>query len=155
MKNFNKLFGSLFLAFGVMGMASLCSASSGGVRSPKQMFEQQYTIAISSVTPFTVLESTSGIAKPGAVYQLILSTGTAGDYVVLFDTSTATTLSIVGATPSVAQMGPRYFYGSTSANTVITFDPPLIFFNGLMVGSSSSTDSFGVTYELGRGLSGN
>lgn len=157
MKNMNKLFCGLLLAFGVL-LATREVKASVGVRAPKQMYELNYTTAISSVTAFTVLESTSGIQKAGAVYQLILSTGASGDYVILFDTSTATGLVLGppsgGATQAPSQIGPRYYFSSTSANTTIVFDPPLQFYNGLMMYESSATNAAGVSYELGRGLNG-
>lgn len=153
MKNLSKLLGSLLLGVGILVMGSRAEATVG-VRAPKAGAELSYTTVISSVTPFTVLESTSGITKPGAVYQLILSTGVSGDYLVLFDTNSATG-NVLGTGQLADQLGPRYFYSSTSANTVITFDPPLIFFNGLYAVNSAGTESAEIVYEVGRSLTGN
>lgn len=162
MKNFNKLFGSLLLAFVVMGLASIHSGAASGVRSPKKSYLYAYSTAISSITPFTVVESTSGIFKSGAVYQLNLSTGATGDYFVLYDTNAAnasalsTPCSAAALTNCMYQLGPRFFYQSTGTvtSTSITFDPPLYFENGLMIWGSAANEEVSVTYELGRGLSG-
>lgn len=131
-----------------------------GVRSPKESVLFGYSTAISSVTSFTVLESTTTspfvIRKPGAVYQVILSSGVANDFCVLYDTSTAVGLTppTLGVTNLTAQFGPRLIFGSTSQSTTYTFDPPIIFFNGLMVGCTALQDGGFLTYEQGRGLSG-
>ncbi len=154
-----KLLSLTLMVFGLSVMASKVQAAVG-VRAPKESFvATSYTTAISSVTPFTVLESTTTspfvIKKPGAVYQVTLGTGTAGAFALLFDTSTAVGLNTANAATITAQLGPRLFFGSTSANTTITFDPPLIFYNGLMVANSAATESgISITYEVGRGLSG-
>lgn len=154
MKNFKQLFASLLLTFVLLGLSH--RAEAGVVQSPKHMFTSGYTTQISSVTPFTVYQSTIGFAQPGAIYEIILSTGVAGDYVVLFDTIpfNSSALTVTSGSNSSYQLGPKFFYGSTTANTVIRFDPPIIFYSGLMVSSSGSTESFGITYEEGRGISG-
>lgn len=153
MKNLHKLFCSLLLGFGLMVVAQRSEASVG-VRGPKDSFNLSYTTAISSVTPFTVLESTSGVLKPGAVYQVILSTS-AVDYCIMFDTNSALgvqSLQPLG-TSILSQLGPRL--AMTTTNTVITFDPPLLFTNGLFVACSGTNDFATFVYELGRGLMGN
>ncbi len=159
MKNMNKLFVGLLLAFGLLAVRAEASV---GERSPQTAISFGYTSAISSVTAFTVTESTTVspfiMRKPGAVYQMVLSTAASGEYCILYDTTTATGLTTpaasVGASNYTAQLGPRIFFGSTSQNTVLTFDPPIIFFNGLMVGCSTTSAGGSITYSLGRGLSG-
>lgn len=150
-----KLLSFTLLAFGLL-CANQAQASRGSV-APKEVFlSPAYSLQITSVTPFTVLESTSGIKKPGAVYQVTCSTGVAGTFSVMFDTGTTTTTPGLSMNSNLApQLGPRLYYNSTSASTVYTFDPPLIFFNGLMIGNSAVTEAgCAVTYELGRGLTG-
>lgn len=152
-----KLLSLTLLAF---GLAMSRAEASVAARGPKDNVNIGYSTAISSITPFTVLESTTTspfvIQKPGAVYQVILGTGVAQDFCVMYDTSTA-----VGLTPPslnganyTAQLGPRMMYSSTTNNSVITFDPPLVFYNGLMVGCSALQSGGSITYEMGRGLSG-
>jgi hypothetical protein len=157
MKNFNKLIGSLLLGIGLVAFVGHDGIASVGVRSPKEGAEVAFTTAVSSITSFTVLESTSGIMKGGAIYQLILSTGVAGDFLLLFDTNSALGNASAGVGNNVQnadQLGPRYMYSSTTANTVITFDPPLLFENGLFAINSGATESAEIIYEVGRSLSG-
>lgn len=161
MKNFNKLFVGILVAFGLLVIGLNSSESSVGVRSPKAVYLYNYSTSISSITAFTVLQATSTSQnQPGAVYELNLSTGAAGDFFVLYDTIpvNAAALQTPGSAAATTnlgyQLGPRFFYSSTSANTKITFDPPLVFEHGLMIVGSSTTESASVTYELGRGLSG-
>lgn len=158
MKNMNKLFVGLLLVFGLMALASYNSNAVTVARSPKHSYLYSYSVAITSVTPFTVLQATSTLqAQPGAVYELNLSTGTAGDYIILFDSIPYSAASLANngtANNNAYQLGPRFYFGSTTANTKITFDPPLEFYNGLMVIGSSNTEQASVTYEVGRGLSG-
>lgn len=148
----NKLIKLAFAAFLVIGLKGVSEATGIAV-SPKEIKTFAYSTNVSSVTTFTTLQSTSGVTMPGAVYALYLSTGTAGDYVVLFDSTTAVG-NTVNATTITNQVGPRFYFGSTTATTIIRFDPPLLFFTGLMVGMSSAADEIGVEYETGRGLSG-
>lgn len=157
MKNLNKLFVGVFLAFGLMGIVSVNCNASVVARSPKKSYLYSFSTTISSVTPFTVLQATSTLqAQPGAVYEINMSTGTAGDFIVLFDTIpfNAQLLDTQGATGRSSQLGPHFYYGSTTANTKITFDPPLIFYNGLLMIGSSAVEQASVTYEEGRGISG-
>lgn len=141
--------GFVVLLYGA-GMASV------GVRSPKEEYNDAYTTAISSVTPFTVVESTSGILKPGAIYQVILGTAAATDYCVMFDTNSALGVASLQPLGTVItnQLGPRLTM-STTANTVVTFDPPITFSAGLFVICGPTANDFATfVYELGRGLSG-
>lgn len=163
MKNLNKLFSGLALAFGLLVVASCNSDASVVARGPKKSSSVNYTTAISSVTPFTVLEATSTLMqKPGAVYQIILATGAASDFLVLYDTIPFSTTNLTasaanGAAAGVGipyQLGVRYFYSSTTANTVITFDPPMRFFFGLMAVNSSALDSAQIIWEPGGGITG-
>ena len=151
MKTLNRWFGVLIGAFICMALGAYRSEAGTSVRSPQKVFTSGYTTVVSSVTGFSVVDSTT-LVKPGAVYQLIMSTGTAGDYIVFFDTTNTTGLSNTSVT--AAQMGPRIYFGSTTQSTVITFDPPMLFSNGLFVQMSTNTNQIGVLFEVGRGLSG-
>lgn len=160
MKNFDKLFSGLLLAFGLMCLASRLQATSAVV-SPKNTFELSYTTTVSTVTPvistFTTASNPNAAFQPGAVFEIFQSSGASGDYFQMFDSS-----STVGITcgqfasfpGSAGMLGPRFLFGSTSAETVTKLDPPLEFFNGLVVCVSSTADQASVSYELGRGLSG-
>lgn len=114
------------------------------------------------VTPFSTAVSTY-VAGPGAVYQVVLSSGAASEYVQLFDSASVVGLSATyngfsvlntSGVVSTVSLGTRLIYSSTTANTVIRFDPPLQFFNGLAVVDSAATGQASITYQLGRGLDG-
>jgi hypothetical protein len=152
MKNFNRLFVGLILAFGTVAVVQ----ATVGVRAPKSSFTTPFSLSPSSVTTFTVLESTPAvIKKPGAVYQVIMGTGASQEFLVMFDSNSALGITSTLTTPNATQVGPRLFYNAISSNTVITFDPPLIFYNGLMVIDSAITGQATIVYEMGRDLSGN
>jgi hypothetical protein len=150
-----------YLSFALVAFALILVSGKaeavGVARSPKHPFAFGYTTAITSVTLFTVLQSTTGITEPGAVYQVQLTSGVAQDFCVLYDTTTA-----VGLTPPTlanesnltAQLGTRFLFGSTTQNTTFTLDPPWEFYTGLMVACTGAQDGGMLTFEVGRGLSG-
>lgn len=157
MKNFNRLFVGLLLAFGLMGIVSL---SQGAVpRSPKEVYVLSYTTTISTVTPaISTFGVTTAAFQPGAVYQVTLSTQGANTLVVgsdffqMYDSTGSVTTC--GALPTGSTyLGSRVIFASATVTNVV-FDPPLLFHNGLVVCNSSVQDQASITYELGRGLSG-
>lgn len=156
MKNFNKLF---LLAFGLMVMVSVKSEASVVARMPKEVFVSTYTTGIVQITPAISTNAASTAAyMPGAVYQVILSSGASAEYYQLYDSTTSINI-VCGQIPAVTAgiityLGPRLLFGSTTANSVTTFDPPLVFHSGLQACDSAVTGQASVTYELGRGLSG-
>jgi hypothetical protein len=84
------------------------------------------------------------------VYQVVLTTGAAGDFVALFD--------VAAVSGQVAQtttgLKTRCIYGSTSTNTFCTYDPPLQFNNGVIVAGSAAGNNALIVYERGR-ITGN
>jgi hypothetical protein len=128
--------------------------------APKEVFVSSYTTGAVLVTP---LVSTNvipnGAYMPGAIYQVQLSSGASSEYLVMYDTTNCTGLtatSAIGNLPAQTyqNLGPRIFYSSTSANTTFTFDPPIRFDQGLCIFDSAVTGQASITYELGRGISG-
>lgn len=114
------------------------------------------------VTPYSTVVSTY-VAGPGAVYEVILSSGAASEYIQMFDSASVVGLSATfnGASVlnssgvvSTVDLGPRMIYVSTGTNTIFRFDPPLQFFNGLAVVDSAVTGQASITYQIGRGLNG-
>lgn len=77
------------------------------------------------------------------VYSVLSSTATT-DFVVLRDTNTANTTSI----PTISV--PT----SATAVTQLTFDPPIIFQNGVSVNCAAANAACGVVFENGAVLSG-
>lgn len=150
-----------FILGGLLGVflaAALQPKSADAVtnaRSPKSCVTVGYTTNLSSATSFNVWDSTNSVTKPGAVYAVYLSTGASGDYIILLDTNTGTgyTTGAQGGKVPNGQIA-RLYHGSTSANTQITFDPPIPFNTGLLIGMSASTNQATVCYEQGRGLQG-
>jgi len=144
MKTLNKLFVALILGFGLVAVRQ-ASAANYAI-APKDTYCVSFTNAISTVA-----------IGPGALYEVTLSTGASGEYVVPIDTATtvgSTLLSMHNNANPGALTGPL-FYGSTTANTQIRFDPPIHFFSGLISADSTGAGSACYTYEVGRGLSGN
>lgn len=142
------------LLFGLFGLCILAADAHAGnfAIAPMDAF----------VTPYSTSVSTY-VAGPGAVYQVNLASGAASEYIQLFDSAAVTGLSATYNGASVlnssgvvttVDLGPRLFFSSTTANTVLRFDPPLQFFNGLAVVDSAVTGQASITYQLGRGLDG-
>ena len=152
MKTMNRIFVVLLMAFVWMGCASKAQAASYA-RSPKAVFVSSSTTGSIQVTPAVSTNAVAAAAyMPGAVYQVELSTGAASEYVVLFDSANCTGLSAVVATDAITT---HLVFTSTTTNTEFKFDPPLLFEHGLCVIDSAATGAYSITYELGRGLSGN
>jgi hypothetical protein len=86
------------------------------------------------------------------VYSVILGTGAVTDYVVLLDSANAT--AAVVANQSDASYKGRFYAASTSANTNITFDPPLQLKNGLTAINSTAVMTSGISYEPGKVVQG-
>jgi hypothetical protein len=146
----------ILAAFGLFCLASRSDAATYA-RGPKEIKNIGFTTTITTITANsfnTVSLSTSSM--PGAVYDVYLGTGAAGDYCVLYDTNVALFLTApTGGQNLSSQLGPRLFMGSSAATTVIPFDPPLIFYSGLYAACTTAGDSAAVEFETGRGLSGN
>lgn len=154
-----KLLSISLLAFGILFMNQKVHAGSLP-RSPKEVFVSSYTTGAVSITPAISTNAVSSAAyMPGAVYQVLLASGAASEFVLLVDTTNCAgitaTMGSASLTPPANFLGPKLLFSSTTANTDYKFDPPMIFENGLCVIDSAVTGQYSVTYELGRGLSGN
>lgn len=101
--------------------------------------------------------STTGIAvssTSAVVYSVTLSTGTGGtDYVVLFDSNAITGLNAITQSTAVGYK-LRINVSSTTQNTVVIFDPPLQFNNGLVAFNSTGVITSMITWEKGRIVTG-
>lgn len=156
MKNLNKLVVGLFLGLGLMSLAKPSYANYA--IAPKEVFTTKYS---TTITTFTAVASTNTVAAnqyaPGAVYEVTLASGAASEYFQMYDSTGTFSISTCGVSPdgTAPFLGPRLLFGSTTAITQIKFDPPLVFHNGLVYCDSAATGQAAVTYELGRGLSGN
>jgi hypothetical protein len=153
MKYFNRIFVGLALSFALVAFVNTLGMSTNAARQAKASFTTPYSLSPSSVTTFTVLESTPAvIKKPGAVYAVIMSTGALGEFLIMFDSNSASGITSTLRTPNVTQLGPPIFYAGVSSNTVVVFDPPLKFNNGLMVIDSAITGQGTIIWEEGQGI---
>lgn len=126
---------SLVLGVCLLGMGSESEATTASI-SPKPGFALNYTTTVSTVA-----------VGPCSVYRVVLSSGAASEYVALFDSATASGLT---AATINSTLKTRLLFNSTTANTTIQFDPPLEFYNGLMVGDLAVTGQSLIEYDLGR-----
>lgn len=128
------------LSFGlVLGMVAMANA--GGLTKPRKAYVHSYSTTAALVH-----------AGPGAVYQIVMSTGAASEYIVLFDSGSATGIAVTDTSKMIT---PRIFYANTASNTVVGFDPPLLYINGLAIDASAATGQAAITYESGRAIGGN
>lgn len=132
MKNKSAVLASLlftvFLAVGV-------HAASGvrGSKPTKRIGQSTNAIGISSAT--------------AVLYSVEIGTGAVTDFVAVFDSN-----SVVGLTS--AQLTTNYkmriYPSSATQNTVIVFDPPLQFANGIIAIPATSLVDYLFTWEAGR-----
>lgn len=112
--------------------------------SPKATYVLTYTTTASTIS-----------ATASTLYEVTLASGAASEYVAFFDTNTATGgggTAITALTNSAASgFKTRVFFSTTTANTQVKFDPPLIFFYGIQVVDSAATGQSMITWEPGVG----
>lgn len=129
------------LLLGISFAAVMClmgtnSEAAGAARGAKTTTTTAYSTTASSVA----------VNTPAAVYSVTLGTGTAGtDNVTLFDAASIGSLGINTQTFKV-----RVNVSSSTQNTVVSFDPPLQFNNGIIAINSAGTIWSMITYEKGR-----
>lgn len=121
------LFGALFLLAGT-------SDAAGPVKGAKPSVAQAFGTTLVHVS-----------SVPVVLYSVILSTGANGDFTAIFDTATTVGITTTGT----SALKTRILTASTTANTVINFDPPLQLKNGLVFGQSSGVDQSLIVYEKG------
>lgn len=132
----NKLIGLSVLVLGLVMLGGVNAEAGSSRAGSKGYVVNNYSTSISTVS-----------VKPAALYQVIIGTGTAGtDYTALFDLASGTT--IVGASANTSKM--RLHVSSATQNTVITFDPPIQFNNGIYAVNSAVGISSTYVYEQGR-----
>lgn len=134
------------IGFGILGLALLAWAPSAQAASSSRGAKSNaailYSTSVSSV-------STTGSAT---LYAVTLSSGTAGtDYVQLWD------LASIGGTTLATNTGlkAKIVVSSATQNTVVNFDPPLLFKNGIIAANSATTMTSLITFEAGRASAGN
>lgn len=115
---------SLILVFGAAS-----SHAAGTFRGPKG--KKQINDSASAV-----------LACPGVgvVYSVVIGTGAVTDFLVLRDSATANTTS----NPTIT-VAPR-----TATETQVTFDPPIIFTNGISMNQPATLKHGLVTFSCGR-----
>src|ERR1017187_7155289 len=115
-----KLLSFTLMAVGLLMMTSHRAEAAWYKGSPKEVFVSSYTTGAILVTPVvSSLTVSTAQYMPGAVYQVILSSGAASEYEVLYDTTNCaglTATTVVGNLPAQGyqNIGPRLLYGSTT-----------------------------------------
>ena len=135
------MMGSLFVFGLYMGSILTPSASATGVGiSPKATATLNYTTTASTIS-----------ATISTLYEVTLATGASGEFVAFFDTNTAINGGTAVSSGSTTNLKTRIYFSSTTQNTQVRFDPPLIFFYGIQVVDSASTGQSMITWEPGMG----
>ena len=157
MKNIKSLLVGSFLVLALGLLSSRQASASVVARSPKEVFVSTYSTSLIPISP-TVSTSAAAAAAfmPGAVYEVFLSTGAGSEYFELYDSTTTAGITCGAQSNGANQLmlTPKILFGSTTVPAKYTFDPPILFHNGLVACDSAITGSYMITYELGRGLSG-
>lgn len=135
MKNKSAVLFALFLMGSLMGAVYAAS----GVRGAKA--------ATSIATTTSVIGVSSG---PAVLYSVLMSSGAVNDFVVFFDSNSAVGITNTSMASALGYRMRFYSVGFTSATTVYTLDPPVQFYNGMMVSPSAIGLSTMITYEKGR-----
>ena len=135
----NKLMGLFLLGALCFGLTQSVEAAGAtrGAKASTNVYGTQGIIGVSSGT--------------AVLYSVVLGTGAAGDYAVLFDSASATGIT---ATSFSSPFKMRIYFGSTTANTIVNFDPPLQFTNGIIVSLSTTTAPAAFVWERGRVVTG-
>lgn len=132
-----KLISFAVVVLGILLLSGKSEAASAA-RGAKGSVTVNYTTAVSTVS----------LAQPAVVYSVYMSTGATGDFIALFDTSSA-----AGITSSVQTTGvfkTRCYAGSTITATRCDYDPPLQFNLGVMAVLSTASDQALIVTEKGR-----
>ena len=136
-----KLFLTLALVFACW-MIGPKGAYAAAVPLPsKATYALNYTTTVSTVT-----------TTHSCVYQVIMSSGTASEFVAFFDTApVAGGQFTANSEASSANLKLRLLFSSTTANTgnPYKFDPPLLFANGIQVADSAATGQTLISYDYG------
>lgn len=132
-KTLKLLSGVLALFMLVCGKAhagGLSQAATGGTTI-------NYTTTVTTITQ-----------HPAYVYGVIMSTGASAEFIALCDSNVVT--GITSATATQGVLKARLFYGSTTANTVTKFEPPLKFQNGIIAAPSAVTGQAVILWAQGQ-----
>lgn len=124
---------SLLWVLGIVVMSAAVVMAAPGVRGAKKK-----TVINGSAS--------ASLACKGrcTVYSVFISTAASADFAVLRDSNTANTSSAITA----------YAVSTTSALSQVTFDPPIIFDNGVSLNCAATTPFCGVTTEGGAAVQG-
>lgn len=112
------------------------SEAAGPTRGGKGSVALNYSTTVTTVT-----------VGAGVVYSVIIASGAASEYVVLFDSATTVGLA---ATTNNSTLKTRCLASSTTGTTQCNYDPPLQFNNGIIAAGSAITAQSLIVYERGR-----
>lgn len=132
MRNKSAVLFALGLVMSLFGMAH-ASANRGG----KAM------VSATQATTGVIISS-----GPAVLYSVIMGTGAVTDFVTIFDTNT--TAALTSGSQLTGNFRMRAYPTSATANTQITFDPPLQFKTGIYVIPGTALGTAVFTWEPGR-----
>lgn len=99
-------------------------------------------------------QSTNPIGVSSAtatLYSVIVGTGAVTDFVTLFDSASVSGLTSGALT---GNFKARVYPSSATQNTQITFDPPLLFKNGIIAIPATALVNYLFVWESGRAVQG-
>lgn len=105
------------------------------------------------VSTFGTTSAVMVSSGPTTVYSVVLGTGAATDFAVLYDSGSTNGITAAGLLQSSGGFKLR-LYSTSTANGNVVFDPPLIFRNGVVLGNATAVMTSIVTYEKGVASSG-
>lgn len=131
-----KLMGLLVLGFGLVLIGNVnvhAAASVRGAKGSKRIGQSTNAIGISSAT--------------AVLYSVEIGTGAVTDFVAVFDSNSVTGLTSAQLTNNYKM---RIYPSSTTQNTVIVFDPPIQFVNGIIAIPATALVDYLFTWESGH-----
>ena len=131
-----KLMGLLVLGFGLVLLGNLDAHAAASVRGAKAS-----TNVGQSTNPIGISSTTA------VLYSVVVGTGAVTDYVTVFDSNAVTGLT---SSQLSGNFKMRVYASSTTQNTVVVFDPPIQFKNGIIAIPSSAVENYLFTWESGH-----
>lgn len=133
------LVGISFAAMCFLGVSR--AEAAGAARGGKPSVAVNYTTTVTTIS----------LQSPAVLYSVIMTTGVAGDFIAIFDTGAAVIPLInSGQISAASNLKTRIFGVGVASQTVVNFDPPLQFNNGIVAAASSANSAYLFVFEKGR-----
>lgn len=125
----------------VLCFGASMSHAAGAARGAKPSVAVNYTTTVSTIA----------LQTPAVLYSVILGTGVAGDFVAIFDTGAVAIPNInSGQISSASNLKMRLYNVGAASQTIVNFDPPLQFNNGIIAAPSTALGAYLFVFERGR-----